>query len=41
MVMILFLISSKLVDISKNADFWRNFCYATLLKSHLCMGDLQ
>ena len=41
MVMNLILIPSKLVDIPKNADLWRNFYYATLLNSHVCMGDLQ
>ena len=33
MVMNLTLIPSKLVDIPKNADLWRNFYYATLLNS--------
>ena len=32
MVMTLILILSKLVDIPKTADLWRNFYYATLLK---------
>ena len=35
MVMTLILISSKLVDIAKNADLWRNFRNVTLLKSHI------
>ena len=41
MVMILILISSKLVDIPKNEDLSRDFCYETLLETHLCMSDLQ
>ena len=40
MVMTLILMASKLVDIPKNADLWKNFCYETLLKSHFRMGDL-
>ena len=40
MIMTLILISPKLVDIAKNADFWRNFYYAILLKSHFYIGDL-
>ena len=40
MVMSLILIPSKLVEIPKNADLWRNFLYATLLKSHFYKGDL-
>ena len=39
--MTLILISSKLVDIPKNADLSRNFCYAALLKPHFYMRDLQ
>ena len=34
MVINLILIPSKLVDLPKNADLWRNFYYATLLNSH-------
>ena len=41
MVMNLILISSKLIDISQNADLSRIFYYATLLKSNFRMGDLQ
>ena len=37
--MTLVLIPLKLVDIPKTADLWRNFCYATLLKSRFCMGE--
>ena len=37
--MALILMPFKLVDTPKNADLWTNFCYATLLKSHFCMGD--
>ena len=40
MVMTLILIPSKLADIPKNANLWKNFCYAALLKSKFCMGDL-
>ena len=32
MIMNLILISSQLVDIPKNVDLSRNFCYANLLK---------
>ena len=39
MVINLILIPSKLVDIPKNADLWRILYYASLLNSHLCMGD--
>ena len=35
--MTLILIPTKLVDISKNTDLSRNFCYLTLLKSHFCI----
>ena len=35
------LISSKLVDILKNADLSGNFYNATLLNSHSCMGDFE
>ena len=41
MIMTLILIPSKLVHIPKNADLWKNICHATLLKSHLCIGNLQ
>ena len=30
----------KLIDIPKNADLWRNFCFAALSKSHFCIGGL-
>ena len=39
MVVNLILILSKLVNITKNADLWRNFYYATLLDSYFSMGD--
>ena len=35
----LILIPSKLVDIPKNVDLWRNFYCATLLNSRFCMGE--
>ena len=38
MVMTLILIPPKQKSIRKNA---RKFCYATLLKSHVGIGDLQ
>ena len=41
MVMNLILMPSKLVDIPKNADLWRNFYHAALLNSRFCMSDLQ
>ena len=33
-------VPSKLVDIPQDVDLSKNFCYATLLKSHFCMDDL-